>query len=125
VLLRGGEIRRILAYRDPVDMRCQIDGLVGLVQSVLGEDSLSGSLFVFRNRRGNYLKLVYWDRTGYCLFAKRLEHGRFRFPGEAVKQELSARAFELILDGIMLAPRKRDAIRRMHDAGRASRDTEP
>ncbi len=120
-----GEVRRILAYRRPVDMRKQIDGLVGLVQSVLGEDPLSSSLFVFRNRRGNYLKLVYWDRTGYSLFAKRLEHGRFRFPGEATKQELSARAFELLLDGIMLGARKRSTVQAMYDVGRASRIAEP
>lgn len=121
-----GEVRRILAYRHPVDMRRQIDGLVGLVQSVLGEDALSGTLYVFCNRRGNHLKLVAWDRTGFCLFAKRLEHGRFRLPGEAAKQELSARAFELLLDGIMLGPRKAYALERMYDAARrASRIAEP
>ena len=113
-----GEVRRILAYREPVDMRKQIDGLVGLVQHVLGEDALSGTLYVFRNRRGTHLKLVTWDRTGFCLFAKRLEHGRFQLPGEATKQELSARAFELLLDGIMLGARKARALERMHDAAR-------
>ncbi|MDQ7008254.1 MAG: IS66 family insertion sequence element accessory protein TnpB [Acidobacteriota bacterium] len=65
--------RRILAYRDPVDMRKSFDGLVALVKSVLEEDPLSGTLFVFFNRRGNDLKLVTWDRTGFCLFAKLLE----------------------------------------------------
>jgi transposase len=74
------EVRRILAYSHLVDLRKSIDGLVGLVKSVLEEDPLSGSLFVFVNRRGNYIKLVSWDRTGWGLFAKRLEHGRFRFP---------------------------------------------
>jgi IS66 Orf2 like protein len=71
------DVRRILAYSKPVDLRKSIDGLVGLVKSVLAEDPLSGSLFVFVNRRGNVGKLVAWDRTGWCLFAKRLEHGRF------------------------------------------------
>ena len=52
------EVRRILAYSKPVDLRKSIDGLVGLVKSVLEEDPLSGSLFVFVNRRGNYVKLV-------------------------------------------------------------------
>lgn len=117
--------RRILAYRRPVDLRKSIDGLVGLAQTVLHEDVLSGSLLVYFNRRGNYLKLVAWDRTGFVLFAKRLEHGKFRLPGEEVKQELSERAFELLLDGIMLAPRKQHAVRQMHDAGRASRNAEP
>ena len=96
------EVRRILAYSKPVDLRKSIDGLVGLVKSVLGEDPLSGSLFVFINRRGNYLKLVVWDRTGFCLFAKRLERGRFRLPGEALTQELSVHVFQLLLDGIEL-----------------------
>ncbi len=50
-------------------MRKSFNGLVALVQGTLQEDPLSGSLFVFFNRRGNYMKLVAWDRTGYCLFA--------------------------------------------------------
>jgi transposase len=72
--------RRILAYSEPVDMRKSFDGLVAVVQNILQEDPLSGCLYVFFNRRGNYLKLVAWDRTGYTLFAKRLERGRFRLP---------------------------------------------
>ena len=98
---------RILAYSEPVDMRKSFNGLVALVQSVLQEDPLSGSLFVFFNRRGNYMKLVTWDRTGYCLFAKRLERGRFRLPSGETKQEISERAFRLILDGIVLGSRRR------------------
>ena len=54
------EGRRILAYSKPVDLRKSITGLVGVVKSVLGEDPLSGSVFVFFNRRGNYVKLVSW-----------------------------------------------------------------
>ena len=99
--------RRILAYREPVDMRKSFNGLVAVVQSVLDEDPLTGDLYVFFNRRGNYLKLVTWDRTGYCLFAKRLEQGRFRLPGGEAKQEISERAFKLILDGIVLGNRRR------------------
>ena len=103
----SSEARRILAYSEPVDMRKSFNGLVALVQGVLKEDPLSGCLFVFFNRRGNYLKLVTWDRTGYCLFAKRLEQGRFRLPSGEKKQELSERAFRLILDGILLGKRSR------------------
>src|SRR5215475_13539952 len=99
------EVRRILAYSKPVDLRKSIDGLVGLVKSVLEEDHLSGSLFVFVNRRGNYVKLVSWDRTGWCLFAKRLEHGHFHFPTAEAKQELSWQVFHLLLDGIALGGR--------------------
>lgn len=99
--------RRILAYSEPVDMRKSFTGLVAVVQSVLEEDPLTGDLYVFFNRRGNYLKLVTWDRTGYCLFAKRLEQGRFRLPSGEAKQEISERAFRLILDGIVLGNRRR------------------
>ena len=90
-----------------MDLRKSIDGLVGRVKSLLEEDPLSGSLFVFLNRRGNYLKLVGWDRTGWCLFAKRLERGRFRLPTTARKQELSAQVFQLLLDGMELGWRHR------------------
>ena len=117
--------RRILAYRRPVDMRKSFDGLIGLVQGHLLEDPLSGSLFVFLNRRGNYLKLVYWDRTGFCLFAKRLERGRFTLVGEAMKQELSPRALELILDGIVLGGRRMHRVEGMHDARREGRFAQP
>jgi transposase len=102
----SSESRRILAYSEPVDMRKSFNGLVALVQGVLKEDPLSGCLFVFFNRRGNYMKLVTWDRTGYCLFAKRLEQGRFRLPSGERKQEISQRAFRLILDGILLGKRR-------------------
>ena len=88
-------------------MRKSFNGLLGVVRSVLGEDPLSDTLFVFFNRRGNYMKLITWDRTGFCLFAKRLEQGRFRLPGGEAKQEISERAFRLILDGIVLGNRRR------------------
>jgi transposase len=97
---------RILACREPVDMRKSFDGLIAQVKSVLGEDPLSGSLFVFFNRRGNYLKLIAWDRTGYCLFAKRLEQGRFHLPSDDATQVLSEQALRLILDGIALGKRR-------------------
>jgi transposase len=99
--------RRILAWRDPVDMRKSFDGLVGLVRDAMQEDPLSGSIYVFVNRRGNYLKLIYWDRTGFALFAKRLDRGRFVFPGQDNTQKLSSEQFKLILDGIVLGGRRR------------------
>jgi len=88
-------------------MRKQFDGLVSLVRNQLGEDPLSGSLYVFINRRRNYVKLVYWDRTGFCLFAKRLERGRFNLPGDAETFELTEKAFSLLLDGILLGRKRR------------------
>ncbi len=96
------EIDRILAYSKAVDMRKSFNGLISVAKRELGEDPLSGTLFVFINRRGNYLKSIYWDRTGYCLFAKKLEKGRFKFPKGDSKQELSEQVLKLMLDGIEL-----------------------
>jgi len=64
-----GEVRRILAYGEPVAMRKAFEGLLGLVKGSCAEDPLSGTLFVFVNRRGTYVKVLSWDRTGFCLLA--------------------------------------------------------
>ena len=74
----GAELGKIFAYGKPVDMRKSFNGLIALTKHTLVEDPLSGNLFVFINRRGNYVKILRWDRTGYTLFCKRLERGRFR-----------------------------------------------
>ncbi len=63
------------------DMRKGLDGLAMLVQGVLEQDPFSGHLFAFRGRRANLIKIVFWDGTGLCLFSKRLEQGRFPWPG--------------------------------------------
>jgi transposase len=99
--------RRIFAYTEPTDMRKSFQGLLALVQQVFrSEDPYAGSLFVFVNRRGNYVKILAWDRTGFVLFAKKLERGRFVFPGQAASQEISDRSLRFILDGIPLGTRR-------------------
>ena len=62
------------------DMRKGFDGLAAMVQTQLVEDPFSGQLFVFRGRRGDRIKILWWDGDGLCLFAKRLEHGKFVWP---------------------------------------------
>jgi transposase len=62
------------------DMRKGMDGLAVLVQEVLNQDPFSGHLFVFRGRRANLIKIVYWDGTGMCLYTKRIEDGVFLWP---------------------------------------------
>ena len=62
------------------DMRRGFDGLAALVQTNLTQDPFSGHVFVFRGRRGDIIKLLWWDGQGMCLFAKRLEKGRFIWP---------------------------------------------
>lgn len=64
----------------PVDLRNGFDGLAAKAQQVIGADPFSGRLFLCRGKRGDYLKALYWDGSGLCLFAKRLEKGRFVWP---------------------------------------------
>jgi transposase len=64
----------------PVSMRYGFDGLAAQVANVLKADPYSGHLFLFRGKRGDYLKALYWDGSGLCLFAKRLEQGKFVWP---------------------------------------------
>ncbi len=64
----------------PVDLRNGFDGLAAKAQQMIGADPFSGHLFLFRGKRGDYLKALYWDGSGLCLFAKRLERGRFVWP---------------------------------------------
>lgn len=88
-------------------MRKSFQGLLALVQQVFCEqDPHSGSLYVFVNRRGNFLKAIAWDRTGFVLVAKMLERGRFVFPDASSSQELSEKAFRFLLDGIPLGIRR-------------------
>ncbi|MBF0372658.1 MAG: IS66 family insertion sequence element accessory protein TnpB, partial [Alphaproteobacteria bacterium] len=71
---------RIYLATGRTDMRKGFDGLAMLAQQVLGRDPFSGHVFIFRGRRGDLVKLLYWDGQGLCLFAKRLEKGRFVWP---------------------------------------------
>ena len=71
---------RLYLYRAPCDMRKSFDGLCGLIRNELGADPLSGSLFVFINRRRNMVKCLYWDRDGFAIWFKRLEKGCFNLP---------------------------------------------
>ena len=99
--------RRIFAYTQPTDMRKSFQGLLALVQRVFtDEDPYSGSLFVFVNRRSNYVKILVWDRTGFALYAKRLERGRFIFSSAEESQELSEQTLRFLLDGIPLGGRR-------------------
>ena len=92
----------------PADMRCAFDGLTARVQYILQEDPFSGHLFVFRNKRGDRVKILFWDRSGFCLWYKRLEKGTFHFPdasGESV--EVEAAELALLLEGIDLRGARR------------------
>jgi len=98
---------RVYAYAEPVDMRNGFDGLYGLVQRGLGRDPLSGDMFLFVGRNRKRAKVLLWDGTGLCVYAKRLERGCFanlwRSPGSAVC--LTTSELQLFLEGSTLVGR--------------------
>src|SRR6202790_5919757 len=94
---------RIWLASCPTDLRKSFDSLAELVRQQLQGDPLSGQLFVFRNKRGDRIKLLYWDEDGFVIVYKRLEQGTFRWPSTAPgQQSVKLRAAELamLLDGI-------------------------
>lgn len=83
------------------DMRKGFDGLAAQVQQTLADDPFGGQLFVFRGRRGDLVKALWWDGQGLCLFAKRLERGRFVWPAAADgKVVVTAAQLSMLLEGI-------------------------
>jgi transposase len=92
---------RVWLHRRPADLRKSFDGLAALVKHELGEQPASGALYVFANRRRTILKVLYYERGGYCLWSKRLEQGQFqvRFDG-AHKAAIDLTVLELIIEGI-------------------------
>lgn len=92
---------RVQVYGHPTDMRKSYDGLYALTRNELGQDPLSGQLFVFINRRATQMKVLYWDRTGFCVWAKRLEQGRFLSDwGKVTTREMDWTGLKLLLEGI-------------------------
>jgi len=92
---------RIFVCLHPADMRRSFDGLARMALEVVCKEPSSGHLFVFRNRRGDRIKVLYWDRDGYALWYKRLEAGTFRFPqasGDAI--EWCPAELAMVLEGI-------------------------
>jgi transposase len=106
---------RIFLCAEPADMRRSFDGLARMVRDFLGADPPSGHLFVFRSKRGDRLKLLYWDSDGLAIWYKRLEEGTFVFPAPDEQRSkvgehgLVIRPAELamLLDGIELTGAKR------------------
>lgn len=101
---------RIYLYAAPVNLHFGFDRLANLVREDLGQDPLSGHLFVFRNRRGDRVKLLFWDDDGYAVFYKRLQVGVFRFPAvdaETRGVRVTASELSLLLWGIDAASVRR------------------
>jgi len=100
----------IYVATERLDLRRSFDGLAGVVRERLREDPLSGALFMFFNKQADRVKILWWDRTGFCLLYKRLERGTFRVPRGlepgATSVTIEAAEMAKILEGIELPPRK-------------------
>ena len=108
--LDGAQGTRMWLAVEAADMRCGFDRLAERVRAVIGQDPMSDSLFIFRSRRGDRLKILVWDRDGFILWYKRLESGVFKLPRLAPgarSVELRASELAMILDGIDMSKLKR------------------
>jgi len=101
---------RVYLATTPCDMRRSFDGLHALVSAVMQLDAFGGHLFVFANRRRDRVKILYWDRDGFAMWAKRLEEGTYAMPfsecGE-VRREITAQELGALLSGIDFQSAKR------------------
>ena len=101
---------RIFLAVEPADMRKGFDGLSQLVRDRIAQDPLSGHLYVFRNKRRDRIKILYWDKDGFALWYKRLEKGTFRFPeAKDGRVEVTPAEMAAVLEGIDLRQARRQA----------------
>lgn len=107
-MLTLGLTGRIWICTAPQDGRKSFDGLQAVVTSQLGKDPLSGDLYVFRNKRGDRLKILAWQGDGFALYLRRLEKGTFRFPAaDATEVAVTATELAMILGGVELSSARR------------------
>ena len=105
---------RVFLYGAPVDMRRSFDGLYAIARHGMQADPLAGHLFAFLNRRATQIKILYFDRSGWCVWAKRLEQGRFLSDWTRVAtREIDVTQLKLLLEGIEVVRRRH---RYRHDA---------
>jgi transposase len=92
---------RVFVYGEPVNMRLSFDGLYALARNKIDQDPLTGHLFAFINRRATQIKVLYFDRTGLCVWSKRLEEGRLIADWRDVAtREMDWTSLKLLLEGI-------------------------
>lgn len=99
---------RVFVCRATVDLRKSFHGLVAIIESALEQDPLSGSLFVFFNRRRDRIKILYWGQVGYCIWYQQLQKGTYQLPlwddaDDQAAREVTRAQLSLILDGIDLS----------------------
>lgn len=91
---------KIYLCPQPTDMRKSFDALAAMAQHIIGQDPLSGYIFVFTNKPGTKLKCLYWDTDGYALWYKRLEKGTFSLPELSADMSIDYRYFTMMLQGL-------------------------
>jgi transposase len=102
---------RVYVYGVPCDMRKSFDGRIALVKNAMGKDPLSSHLYVFVNRRRNLLKSIYWDRSGFCIWSKKLEQGNIISNWNLERErEMDYRQLTLVLEGIEKKSQKKNDI---------------
>jgi len=96
------EVSTIYLHRDPIDFRKAMNGLAIIVENDMGLSALSGALFVFCNKKRDKIKLLYWDKTGFALWYKRLEQDKFKWPRKIHEStlELDETQLHWLLDGV-------------------------
>jgi transposase len=116
-----GQIR-VYLYGQPADMRCSFNGLQALTRQGLGQDPLDGGLYVFVNRRGTQMRVLYFDRSGFCVWSKRLEAGRFISDWRAVRsREMNCTELKLLLEGIEPGRQRKRYRHAAHEQNTATR----
>jgi transposase len=96
-------VHRCYLYRGRTDMRKGVDSLCGLIRNELGQDPLSGELFVFFNRPHSLVKILMWDQDGFALYQKRLERGTFEISdGDLAHERITSQQLNFILAGVSL-----------------------
>lgn len=99
---------RVHLYGQPCDMRKSFDGLSALARNALGRDPMDGSLYVYVNRKATQMRVLYFDRSGYCVWGKRLEAGKFLSDWRAVHtREMNWTELKLLIEGIEIGRRRK------------------
>ena len=99
---------RVHLYGQPCDMRKSFDGLSALLRNAFGRDPMDGSLYVYVNRKATQMRVLYFDRSGYCVWGKRLEAGKFLSDWRAVRTcEMDWTQLKLLIEGIEIGRRRK------------------
>jgi transposase len=102
-VFRLDEALKVYLHREPIDFRLNINGLALLVEKALGLDPFAAAVYVFSNRRRTRVKILGWDRNGFWLLLKRLEHDRFIWPSAEAMPALTVEQLHWLLEGIDIA----------------------